>query len=122
MKAGIRPAFFCLLSSPPYKGGVAAASADGAVLSHKEYLLTGQAPPLAADQAYPEFVGQLSGSAKLPAEGIISETSDDTDNSALSTVHSPLSVRFDAYGREIFVESEAANGKPIVWYDYDSGA
>jgi len=31
-----------------------------------------------------------------------------------------LTLRLDGYGREIFVEEMGTNGKPTVWYDYDS--
>jgi len=39
----------------------------------------------------------------------------------LSTVHLPLSVGFDGYGQQIFIESrDEYTGKPIVWYQFDA--
>lgn len=52
--------------------------------------------------------------------GEMESTDDISCSEQFSTINSQLSVRTDGYGREIFVESEDPNGKPMVWYQDDS--
>lgn len=66
-------------------------------------------------------VGAKANAHKSDAAG--GEPNDDNGaipDEPFSTLNSRLSIRLDAYGREIFVEREDANGKPMVWYQYDS--
>lgn len=49
--------------------------------------------------------------------------SDPDPNSQLSTINSQfghLRHTLDAYGRDIWIESEDNNGKPMLWFRYDS--
>ena len=41
-------------------------------------------------------------------------------NEPFSTLNSQFSIRTDGYGREILVESEDPNGKPMIWFQEDS--
>lgn len=98
--------------------------------ARQEYQRTGHAPPLDSDSIYSEFIQKIKSSDPVtpaPDEPEVSDLNSEfvlPDESPepvqLSVAHSPLSVRLDAYGREIFVESEDADGKPMVWYHRDS--
>ncbi len=111
--------------------------------AHNEYEATGKAPTLAAMIARvtePEALedsdiisGRIAGAdaAQPPDEhdGVAAEPYFDEAGQAepfcLSSgqslnATSGLKRSLDAYGKEIFVEKEAANGKPMVWYNFDS--
>jgi len=89
--------------------------------AQEEYERTGQCPPLHSDPEYAEFI---NGPPETPeivedCDGL-SESLSDPENASLPIRLSPLSVRFDGYGREISVEKETPDGKPLIWYEYDS--
>jgi hypothetical protein len=106
--------------------------------ARKEYHRTGQAPPLDSDPAYSEFmkseysVSSVNSVVQFPATNPTTEHTETTEqmisgdfDSAFRTPHSAiesfaLKRSTDGYGREIFVETEDPNGKPMVWYQYDS--
>ena len=69
----------------------------------------------------------LGGVASASDDGVVlsavEEEIETTENTEAVTEFSapdpPLSTCLDGYGREIFVESEDVNGKPMIWYQYD---
>ena len=92
--------------------------------AHRIYKQTGVAPPLADDPEYSEFVESLLSGGKV-AESTDAlfdiEAAEVEDSDCKITDMEPsLKRSLDGYGREIFVESEDANGKPMVWYKVDS--
>jgi hypothetical protein len=84
--------------------------------ARKEYLKTGKAPKLA------EMLAKMSEPPALAGCQIVEQESTywpPTDAGG-SDKTSGLRRSFDAYGREIFIEKDGMNGKPDIWYDFDS--
>ena len=63
--------------------------------------------------------GSLSASESAPPPAATAFPDPDSAEKSFTTDHPPLTARLDGYGREIFVESEDTNGKPMVWYQFD---
>ena len=99
--------------------------------ARKAYLKTGVAPKLSENKEYREFMEALKAKAENPNSAdppedtheLASNNDRDEDveppEETLLENEPPPRSAFDGYGREIFIESEDENGRPIVWYQYD---
>lgn len=99
--------------------------------AHKEYKRTGKAPRLKDHPEYSHFIKWIADNAPdgdtsgltLDLYDSQAEIEDIDDASLAEESENPkpgLKRSIDGYGREIFIESEDANGKPMIWYQYDS--
>ncbi len=111
-------------------------------LARKEYLKTGTAPTLAEMLARAPDDGNGSeppASAAGMDVGIPGHSDNGYENMNLNVPDTTpgraeivrpteaggsdtpgLKRSLDGYGREIFIEEEAENGEPLIWYQYDS--
>ncbi len=105
MLARMRDAETAQKGSPPYEGGVAAASADGVVFSPDKMLQDGG--------------GAVDGPLEPDGKPEAFRTSSGTAGNGKNVPMAGLQRATNEYGREIFIEKEDNNGKRRVWYERD---
>jgi len=104
---------------------------DARAAARKEYLKTGKAPILAEMLARNDALSAAESEPGAVATGLPGNGSEPVGatTGSLSPLDSQLSTQnpmhglklsYDGYGHEIFVEKEAYDGKPVIWYNFDS--